>query len=289
MLLLNVIIFAFGMFAQAFLMLQGKWEKGDARKILVSFLIGLLGMFPDEDEDVYDLTFHLFLSYAITAFTFTSMFSRKLISRVGARTILILNILLLFLLYEEFGFSYIIFGVLLIPSLLTLANSLSDLGKTFHWQVFFYTWFSVTLVSIGILHFGFRDFFTAFGWGESNEQVGILNVFFSGGVFLYILSNAWYAIKLIPLRDEYQSKQDRMRDIKKHMHLLAYGYIWEKNDLFRNIVIVIVFPLLLLLNYKFSFISKSLFVSVVLVLLPFISSNISNVEINDGVGLLKKN
>ena len=281
---INVGIFSFGMFAQAFSVLLGKWQNGDGKKLLLSFAMGLLGMVPGKNEHHYDLNLHLFFSCMWAASVFTSMFKYRLISRIGVRTILVLNILLLFLVYDKFGVSYLIFGVLFIPTLITLMNGFSDLDQTFGWQVFFYVWFSVVLVSIGLLHFGYGDLFKTFGFNGETGQVDPFNLFFTGGAFLYILSNAWYVIMLIPVTGKHQSMENRMKNIREHMQLLAYGYIWEKGDVVGNIVTVIIFPLILILNYKFGFWSESLFVSIILVFLPFFASRFSGINYDDGVG-----
>lgn len=288
MYLQNVLIFALGMFAQAFYMLLGRWRKGDFKKILIAFGTGLFGMVPGKNEDNYDLNFHLFISCVFAAVTFTSMFSRRLVSRVGARTILILNIILLFLVYDKFGFSFFIFGVLLIPTLLTLINSFSNLDKTFHFQVFFYVWFSIILVCIGMLHFAFSDLFKTFGFFESVGYVDPLPLIFIGGAFLYIISNMWYVFLLVPMTGKRQTMKNRMINIRKHMQLMAHGYIWEKDDLLGNIVTVIVLPLVLILNYKFAFFSEQFFISTILVILPFLSLGAPSMHQDDGVGFMSE-
>ena len=119
---------AAGMILEAFSMLSGKWQKGDAKVILITFAFGLFGMFPGKSEEVYDLKSHLFISCVMGAVFFVSAFRERLVSRVGARTLLIINILLLFLVYERFGLSYNLFWILLIPSFVTLINGFSNIS-----------------------------------------------------------------------------------------------------------------------------------------------------------------
>lgn len=280
---LNVLYFVLGMFAQAYSMLLGKWQEGDIKKLLIAFGTGFFGMVPGKHERNYELNLHVFYSCIIAASTFTSVFNHRLISRVGARALLILNILLIFLIYIKFGFSYFIFGLIFIPSLITLINGFSNLDDSFKWQVFFYVWFSIIIVSIGLLYFAFGSLLQTFGWSDV-ETTASFSIFMTGAAFLYILSNAWYAIMLIPVTGKHQTLENRMAHVRQHMQLLAYGYVWEKDDWLGNMLAVILLPLLLIVNYHFNFIGMDLVISLILISMPLFSLTVPAVHSDDGIG-----
>lgn len=282
-------MFAIGMVIQAFLMLSGTLKKEDWKGFLIAFGGGLLGMIPARSENLneYNLSFHLFLTVLLGASFFTGIFRHRLISRIGARTILIFNILLLYLIYDRFGFSYFLFGLFLIPTLITLINGFSGIDASFNWQVFFYVWFSLIVIAIGLMHFAFGDFYQIFFGSSGNRESSLLSFILAGAAFLYIISNVWYVIMLMPMQAKHQSWPERRRNIQRHMHLLAHGYVWQKGDWVGNLITVLIFPLIIFLNYQLKVFDESIFVSLIVVLTPIAAGSILKTH-DDGIGDLNQ-
>lgn len=299
--ILLVASFFAGMIFQALFMLVGKWEAGDFKKVFISFGIGLLAMLLGDSEDDYDLGLHFFLSTLLFIFTFTAYFRERILVRIGARTLLIWNILFLSLLVSHFRFSWTVVVMVFMPTVLTIINGFTDMDRKFGWQVFFYAWFSIMVASIGFFHFAFRNLGILFQWGEIGIMFGFgqvlpvspLEMFLTGASFLYIISSAWYALALIPIPlSKRQTYQQRMIEVRKHMQMLAYGYLWQKDDFLSNFICAILFPLFLFLNYQFAIIGESTLISLVLVILPLIerlrNQGQYEFELHDDVGSLDK-
>lgn len=284
---LYFLVFVCGLVSQAFSMLMGKWKPGDFKKITLSLSTGLLGLLPGKDERSYDLRLHLIFACVIAVFSFTATFRKRLITFIGARTLIVLNIITLFLIYYKFGFSYWVFGLLAIPSIITLINGFTNIDKYFSWQVFFYSWFSIMIIIISFIHFSFGNLIKIFGWSEMGGEISYVGIFLSGAAFFYIASNIWYIVQLIPDKEKNESIDDRIFKIKKHMHLLAYGYVWEKDDFKGNLIILIVLPIITILNHQFDFFSDILFISFTLAILPVSNYFKNNPKMTgDGVGHL---
>lgn len=278
-------VFVCGLVSQAFFMLLGKWKPGDFKKVIFSLAFGFFGMLPGRNEESYDLRLHLIFVCVIAVFSFTAAFRKRLIIFVGARTLIVLNIITLFLIYYKFSFSYWLFGLLTIPSTMTLINGFTNIDKYFSWQVFFYSWFSIMIAIVSLTHFAFGDLMKTFGWSEATGEISYVGIFLSGAAFLYIISNIWYVIQLIPYTEKHQSMENRIVEIKNHMQLLAYGYIWEKDDFKGNLIILVALPIITALNHQFGFFSDNLFVSFTLAILPVLNYFKNNSKMaGDGIG-----
>src|SRR5262249_17425667 len=67
----------------------------------------------------------------------------------------------------------------------------------------------------------------------------------SGAAFLYIVTNAWFVLALVPIKFRHGQKwSERMAEIHRHMTLLARGYVWEKEDPLRSLAVLVGLPLL---------------------------------------------
>lgn len=281
-----MLFFILGLMAQSFVMLFPKWKKTDFIKLLLMLVAGSFGMLPFKHEVSYDVNLHIVFSSIIAAFYFTAISASRLISHIGARTLIVLNALVLFVVYEKFGCSHLFFILLLIPTFITIINSFTNIDKHFGWQVFFYLWFCSMLVIVGIFHFLKEETLNIYGSNPDMLQIPPLGAFFIGASFLYILSNIWYIIYMIPMPiDKRESFSVRILKIKRHMQLLAHGYIWQPNDILGNILILIILPVLLFINHQYAFISSNMAVFFVLALIPLVSRFGSSFEEpDDGIG-----
>lgn len=278
------LVFVFGMFAQAFYMLWGRWEKGDGKKTLLAFTLGLAGMLPGKNEKEYSIPLHLFLSCMLAAFAFVQQFRKKLLVRIDGQILLAWNVIFLAVLFSRLDIVawWPLFAIIVLPTAMTIINGFSDIDRTFMWQVFFYVWFTVIIVAVGLFHFAF-DTLKVF-WGTIPPETSLFNLIFAGASFLYILVNAWYALYIVPLPGKHQSFANRMQEVRAHMQLLAHGYLWKKDNIVANVALVIVLPFFFALNYFYQFADESFFVSLALVVTALISGN-RKVESDDGVGV----
>jgi hypothetical protein len=258
------------MLFQATMMLRGKLEAGDPLKIATSFLCGLIGMLPNKHEASYSVTLHLVLSTFIGAFIFIVRFRRKLIARINGQVIVIWNILLLAIFLEHYGLRTTPYLLVAVPTLLTIVNLFSDFDKSFKWQVFFYTWFSIIITIIGIYQIGSLSLLQG---GTLTIGSAIFDIFIAGASVLYILTNIFFVISLIPLKGKNQTYADRFKEIRAHMQLLAEGYIWKKDNHVINGILLVFLPLFFFINYKFSLCNENTMIGLTLVLTSFFSNS----------------
>lgn len=279
---------ALGLVVQAFIMLFGKWQKGDFKKVILSLATGLLGMLPGKNERDYDVRLHIFMSLVVAAFSFTAAFASRLVSRIGARTLIVANAMVVLIVFDKFGYSETIFYILLVPTLITLINGFTNLDRHFVAQVFFYLWFCTMLFTIGLIQFAFGDMLNIMGWGDSAHLPSFLSTFFMGAALMYILSNVWFVLYMIPFTDKHQTLEDRMNKIKIHMQRLAFGYIWQKDDTVGNIITVIVLPIALFANHIYGWIDLNTLIFIVLALIPFtVRPAVGEAPLDDGIGTLE--
>lgn len=261
--ILPLLIFIAGMLFQAAIMLQGKWEEGDVKKMIVSFLYGLIGMMPSKNEASYSVFMHLVFSSFIGALIFIIRFRKKLIARINSQTLLVWNILLLVIFVSHYGMSPLPYLLIAIPTVLTLANAFSDFDKSFGWQVFFYTWFAVLMTVIGIYQLGGLGFLH----GGNDLTIGSVafDIFILGASILYILVNIFFVISLIPLKGKGQTYSQRIREVRAHMQLLAEGYIWKKDNRTINSILIIALPVTYYINHIYSFCGENTIIGLTLI------------------------
>lgn len=267
-------IFFIGMLVQAFYMLIGKFESKDIKKILFPFVFSILGLYPTDREihgvDDYDLPLHFFFVCLAAAFGFAHQFRRKLLPRILGQMLLIWNILFIFVVYNHFGLWLPILFIISIPTLLTVFNAFKNIDTTFGWQVFFHSWFSIMIVSIGVLGFtnGVLDIFTG---GAGMYTLSPFTIFISGAAFLFLSVNIWYVVALIPIPPRKPATMhDRFIEIFRLMRLVSSGYIWGKNNVAVNLLIITAIPAIIYINLITGYISEMTLVPLVLVIISVI-------------------
>lgn len=275
--------FAAGMAIQALFMLWGKFERGDWTKLGIALFTGFLGMIPGRREHNYDVRLHLALALVFFSFSFSAQFASRLVSRVGARTLIGLNLLLLYLVLPLIGMNWYLLAPLLVATAFTFLNGFIDMDKHFGWQVFFYAWYATMVTGIGALFFGFGNLFGILGYGSEPMTIGMYGAFLLGSSFLYIISSAFFVINLspIPLK-KHQSFVSRMQEVRSHMQLLASGYVWQQGDRLGNALALVVVAGICYANFTYGYISQDLFVPLALTLIPFVMR--IGQPLDDGIG-----
>jgi len=128
------------------------------------------------------------------------------------------------------------------------------------------------IVFIGLLNFAFGDLIKIFSFDYAvNNKILYLNAFIMGSAFFYIVFNAWYVIALMPIKASSQTFADRIEEIKKHMQLLAYGYVWQGSGYLANFLIMLAMPICVLANLRYKFANEHILIALILALMPFVS------------------
>lgn len=277
------VVFVAGMISCGLYMLWGRWEKGDGKRFAIAITLGLIALLPGRNEVSYDLPFHLFFSSVFAAFFFTYEFRKKLLLRIDGQMVLVWNILFIgtMLTHLDVYTWWPLYACLAVPSILTLVNAFSDVDRHFGMQVFFYFWFSAMVASVGLFHFSFGTLRVF--WGDLSPDIALYELLFAGAAFLYVLVNAWYALALIPIPiGKHQTVEERVREVRRHMQLLAHGYLWKKDSVVTNVFLIVILPLSIALNLVFGLIDEAAMISIALVATGFVGGHL-NIE-DDGIG-----
>jgi hypothetical protein len=89
----------------------------------------------------------------------------------------------------------------------------------------------------------------------------------------------------VPGKD--QKMSERIAEVKEHIQLLAYGYVRETGGEARNLIYLIFMVAILLVNYTFSIVEKSVIISAMLAFTPMLSGLKKESSIvDDGIGKL---
>lgn len=106
---------------------------------------------------------------------------------------------------------------------------------------------------------------------------------------MYLFVNLWYIFALIPIGFNRGDFAERILQIKSHMQLLAYAYIWREKSYLVNFVFITSSFLLITLQHIFNFLNETSFVALALFLLEVGSSLLNkNKKKRDGIGDIEK-
>lgn len=270
--LIAVVCFGVGMALQALLMLRGRFQRGDGAKALLSLAVGLLGYLPGRHESDYRLLRHTLYAFAAAGAMFAYQFRERLLPHVGGRLLLAWNILLVAVAIASGWNSGVQLFVLLIPTIPTVINAFTDIDRVFAWKVFFHAWFTTILVIVAILGYEAGPLKVFF---ESDDSFAAppspLHMIVGGGAFLYIVTNAWFVLALMPIAGRHQPWGERMAEIRRHMDLLARGYVWERDDPVRSLGVLVGLPLLLWAGARFGAVPIPALVAFAIAFMPLIA------------------
>jgi hypothetical protein len=250
--LLGILCFGLGIAVQAILMLRVSFRSGDAKRIGLAVLFSLGGMIPGKHEHPYEPLWHVLLVFTLLGGAFAFAFRTRLLTHVGGRILLAWNIVLVYVVLQAgWGWNRAV-ALLVVPTILTVVNAFTDIDRAFGWKVFFYAWFSTILVAIAIIGLDTGPLAVFFQGRASAVVRPPLEMFLSGAAYLYIITNAWFVLALWPTPlSKTQSWRDRMGEIRRHMALLAQGYVWEKDDPWRSLAVLVGLPSILFLASRF--------------------------------------
>lgn len=270
--LLGILSFGLGIALQAILMLRGSFRPGDAKRVGIVLLISLLGMVPGKREYTYEPLWHVFLVFTILGGAFAFAFRERLLVHVGGRILLVWNIVMVYVVLQAGWVSGRWVSLLVVPTIMTVINAFTDIDRAFGWKVFFYAWFSIMLVVIAISGLNTGPLAIFFEHSASAVARPPLEMFLSGAAYLYIVTNAWFVLALWPTPlSRSQSWHERTEEIRRHMALLAQGYVWEKDDPWRSLTVLIGLPLILVAVSRWGLASTHGIVALAIALMPLLA------------------
>ena len=273
-LLFGILCFGLGIVVQAVVMLRGSFQAGDWKRIGLVLLASLCGMVPGRHEPIYDPLAHVFLAFTVLGGGFAFAFRKRLLVHVGGRILLAWNIVLVFVVLQaRWGWKQEV-ALLVVPTILTVINAFTDIDREFGWKVFFYAWFSTILVVVAISGLSKGPFSLFFGHGVSAVARPPVEMLLSGAAYLYIVTNAWFVLALWPTPlSRSQSWDNRMQEIRRHMALLAQGYVWEKDDPWRSLAVLLGLPVILIAVYHWGSANRHGIVLLAIALMPLLAGS----------------
>lgn len=247
--LVPVLGFGLGMTLQGLIMLRGRLRRGDGWRAAGVLGVGLVGMVPGKHEHEYLLMHHVLYAFLLASVMFAFLFRDRLLRRIGGRLLLAWNILLVYVALARGWTSPVQLVLLLAPTAPTVLNAFTDIDRHFGWKVFFHAWFSTILVVLAIVGLDTGPigvFLNTLGGGAPEVALPPLQMIAGGAAFLYIVANAWFVLALAPIPlKKGQRWSERMDEIRRHMELLARGYVWERDDVARSLLVLVGLPLAL--------------------------------------------
>ena len=267
-------LFALGMVLQALLMLRARFQRGDARTVALSIGVSLFALLPFRHESQYQPAQHGLAVCLSAASIFTAFFRARLLPRIGGRILLAWNILLVFVVLHAGWTSPWLLVPLGIVSVLTVINAFSDIDRTFGWKVFFHAWFTTILVVLAVRGMdagALGEFLTG---DPAVVRRSPAELMVTGAATMYIVVNAFFLLGLVPLPGKNQPWKERAEEIRRHMALLAIGYVWEKDEPVRSLAVLVVLPLLLYAAARWGAGSDRVIVPAVLAVMPALAGRV---------------
>jgi hypothetical protein len=216
--------FGLGVAFQVLYLIRGRWQ---VSKLGVCLAWGLAGLIPGKHEHVYDGPAHLFLVILFFAATFAIRFKGDLLPAVNEKILLSYSLTLWFALigYLERG-SALQIGLMLVMAPLTVATLYIAFKQTtlnVPWKIVFYTWFLVIVVSLGLMQFSFRQL-ALFSSRWSVPWVTPLECVSGGMTFAYLAIYATYILYLVPMREEHETWEERMKTWHAFTNLMTQRF-----------------------------------------------------------------
>lgn len=267
---------------------------GDGRRLAIALGVSLLGFVParvkagstEYGEPGYSRQLHLYLVVAAFAMGIAWQFRERIVPRIGARLLLAWSLLTLSALWSLEGHAGPWLLVALLGTAVAVANAFTDLDRTFGWQVFLFAWYCASLVLLVVVEWHATSWTGLSGFVAALNTRTIAGNFFAGAALFYVAANAWFVLALVPVPlFKGQSFDDRWSQIRRHMDLLAWGYVWEPEHRMRSVAVLVALPLALIANAYWQVVDPSRLVVAAIALMPLVA-NAQSLPGHDGVGAL---
>ncbi|MBF0571306.1 MAG: hypothetical protein HQL12_05485 [Candidatus Omnitrophica bacterium] len=259
--------FGLGVLIQAILLIQSDLKWG---KLAGCVGLGLCGMLPGKHEYNYELLPHIFICFCLFAVSFAMFFKEDILPVISEKVLLSYSLIFWFsffsYFYKDAFIHKFLFFLFLIPSLATVFIAFIKLKLNFWGKLFFYSWFLIIVVALGLFRFSFSHFSLFFD-EQHVPWFGPIDCALTGMAFLYIIVNATYIWELIPLRGKNQSWKNRMKEWHELTSLMTQRCDGQQPTHLQTILILVLQGGGLFINYLYHLIPADLVVNV-LILLP---------------------
>lgn len=283
---LGPLAFALGAGLQAAQAVLLRPRPGDVGRVAIALAVGLLGFVPGRNEHDYAPQLHFYLAVAAFALGIAWQFRERLIPRIGARLLLAWSLLALAALWSLEGHAgaWMLLGLL--GAAVAVTNAFTDLDRTFGWQVFLFAGYVATLVLLAALEWHVTSWSGIESFAAALNTRSVVGNVFAGAAFFYVAANAWFVLALVPVPlRKGQSFGERLDQVRRHMDLLAWGYVWEPEHRMRSVAVLVLLPLVLVANAWRQVVDPSRLVVAVIALMPLVA-NAQDLPGHDGVGAL---
>ena len=269
--LILILWFAVGVLAQAILLIRNDWDWG---KLALCFGAGLIGFIPGKHEYNYEPLLHIFISLCIFAVTFALAFKEDILPLITEKVLLSYSLIFWFsffsFFYKDSFVHKTLFCIFLLPSLATLFIVFIKLKLNFWAKLFFYSWFLIIIVSLGLFKFSFGHLSLFFDTHHT-PWIGTIDCLLTGMAFLYLAVNATYIWELIPIPGKNQSWENRMKQWHELTDLMTQRCDDQQPTHKQTILILVLQGGGLFLNYQYHLVPAQILINF-LILLPVILS-----------------
>ncbi|MFH0875659.1 MAG: hypothetical protein V1859_07005 [archaeon] len=269
------LVFGAGILTQAVVLLGKKILK-DYKMLLFGLAISLVGLTPGKHESNYNLYMHILFCFLYFAFLFSIYFKKEILPVIDERTLLLFNIILINLVatYLMIWRNFILLAITL-PTLAVLYITFSVNKLNFASKLLLYIWFLIMNISLIIFKFSFGAMSFFFNEAEITSYSPI-DIFLTGMVFLFLVSNAVYIFELIPIPGKHQSFSDRIKQLKEHICVLVSKYSDEQIKPWFGLFLIVILGGGFYLNFIFHIIPNEILMNFLIVFVTSFLLNIKN-------------
>lgn len=237
--------------------------------ILGTFIFSIFGLMPGKREGGkdYDLGLHLIYSCLIFCVCVAVLFRDKIISTLNEKTLLILNLITLYLIFKS-NFSFPIIAMYVCFSIPVVASALMPVRLTDWQEVVFYVWYFILMITIPVAHFRYAEVYNNFiGQNMSYSFSSALSL---GMVFCLIVVNLTFLFRFIPFKNKHETYSAAFEHVRQHIKFLENRYKnREQMTFFGASMLIILVGGLLTLNYYINFVADSFLVMFILLFNSF--------------------
>ncbi|HBB66092.1 MAG TPA: hypothetical protein DCZ93_02090 [Elusimicrobia bacterium] len=255
-----IAFFALGCLVQAVLLVRNHWSWG---RFLVCFMVCPFALWQESESGRdYNLPVRLFVSLCLFTGVFAAAFRDALFPRVNEKVLLAYTLTFWYAFFS-FVFSptplwYCVMSAMALPTLGILFLAVSDRKPSFAFKLFFYIWYLLMVVFMGLLQFSYSymlSFFTgAAARGETPASAAL-----AGMAFCYIAIHFTYLIGILPINGGRGNDDPFMgRDWHERVNRMT-GRFNDNSQLsvLQTFSLVLVFGGFLAGNYFYKFISAA--------------------------------
>jgi len=273
--LILILWFGLGVITQAILLIRNDWKWG---KFALCIGAGCFGMMPGKHEYNYEPLMHIFICFCIFAIMFALFFKEDILPLISEKVLLSYSLIFWFsffsFFYKDAFIHKFLFFLFLIPSLSAVYIAFIKTKLNFLGKLFFYTWFLIIVVSLGLFRFSFSHLSLFFD-KHHVPWIGSVDCLLTGMAFLYLIVNATYIWELIPIPGKNQTMESRMQQWHELTNLMTQRCDDQQPTHLQTILILVLQGGGLLLNYLYHLVPAGVLINV-LILLPAILSSGNN-------------